>query len=399
MKYTSASVHQLKNRKGKPWQARLKYKDPTGKWKEISKMLPEAKGKKEAERIAREWQDEMNKTSQIVPSTPSKKRDRQTVQEVCEQYLQFQVAMGIIEKSTARTYSAQSAKRVYPYIGDILFLELDRVAIADWITKLSQEGLSQQYIYLNVSMVSRVYSYYQTIGEIFFNPFKQVKFSKPNSKRKTHLIKEQMDELVTAVHEDYVPEDKMYPAIFLAFYGGLRRQEICALRWNDVDFEGGTLTVSSAIGNMKGGNYTKTPKNNSSFRTFPMIPQLQEVLEEVYLAKQPKREWYVCGDKDNYMHLSTFSGNFSRFVKRHGLEDAYGKHVISHGLRHNLGAVGIRSEMDIASLALMMGHASRSMTLDIYGDANEDAKLVGAQKLSATFQREMDEAQGYEVSE
>jgi len=55
--------------------------------------------------------------------------------------------------------------------------------------------------------------------------------------------------------------------------------------------------------------------------------------------------------------------------------------------------------MDIASLALMMGHASRSMTLDIYGDANEDAKLVGAQKLSATFQREMDEAQGYEVSE
>ena len=48
MKYTTCNVQQLANRKGKPWQARAKYKDANGKWKEVSKMLPEAKGKKEA---------------------------------------------------------------------------------------------------------------------------------------------------------------------------------------------------------------------------------------------------------------------------------------------------------------------------------------------------------------
>ena len=399
MRYSSAHARQLKNRKGKPWQAVLRYKDPNGKWRDMTKMLPDAKGKRDAEKLAREWLDEMNDTAQRIPSTPQRRRDRQTVKEVCEQYLDYQIAMGEIEKSTARTYRAQAKKRTYPYIGDILFLELDRVAIADWITKLSKEGLSQQYIYLNVSMVSRVYSYYQNIGEIYVNPFKQVRYSKSRNKRKTHLTKEQMDELVTAIYEDYTPEDQMYPAIFLAFYAGLRRQEICGLRWNDVDLEGGTLTVSSAIGSMDGGNYTKTPKNESSFRTFPMIPQLQKVLEEVYEAQRPKRDWFVCGDKTNYMHLSTFSTKFSRFVKRHDLHDAYGKHVISHGLRHNLGATGIRSGMDIASLSLMFGHSSRSMTLDTYGDANEDAKLVAAEKLSATFQSEMDAAQGYTEEE
>ena len=49
MRYTTSNVRQLTNRKGKPWQARLKYKDSDGKWKELTKMLPEAeffKGKK-----------------------------------------------------------------------------------------------------------------------------------------------------------------------------------------------------------------------------------------------------------------------------------------------------------------------------------------------------------------
>ena len=41
MKYTTYYVKQLENRKGKPWQARAKYKDVYGKWKEVSKMLPE----------------------------------------------------------------------------------------------------------------------------------------------------------------------------------------------------------------------------------------------------------------------------------------------------------------------------------------------------------------------
>lgn len=51
MKYTTVIIRQI-DRKGKPGQARAKYKDVYAKWKEISKMLPEAKGKKKLT----EWQ-------------------------------------------------------------------------------------------------------------------------------------------------------------------------------------------------------------------------------------------------------------------------------------------------------------------------------------------------------
>ena len=56
-----------------------------------------------------------------------------------------------------------------------------------------------------------------------------------------------------------------------------------------------------------------------------------------------------------------------------------------HGLRHNFATVGIRAGMDIASLAIMMGHASRAMTLDTYGDANADALTLASEKLKDTF--------------
>lgn len=49
MKYTTVRVHQLEKRPGKPWQARAKYKDTDGKWKEVSKMLRDAKGIRSAQ--------------------------------------------------------------------------------------------------------------------------------------------------------------------------------------------------------------------------------------------------------------------------------------------------------------------------------------------------------------
>ena len=67
MKYTAVSIQQL-DRKGKPWQARAKYKDTQGKWKELSKMLPDAKGKREAQRIAKEWIDALNAEADLMPN-------------------------------------------------------------------------------------------------------------------------------------------------------------------------------------------------------------------------------------------------------------------------------------------------------------------------------------------
>lgn len=389
MKYTSASVKQMKDRKGKPWRATIQYKvfDENGKakWKQTTKMLPEAKGQREAKKMAIAWMDEMNR---IADNTASVDLDK-TVDVVVTKYLEYQLNSGELEKSTYTNTLYDYKKNVKPYLGDYNFATIDKTAINLWLTKLYNKGLSQNTIHTTFSRFKKVFNHYYETGELIKNPFQGVKTPKKGEAKVTHLTKEQMDEILNAVYLDYDAKDPMFAGILLAFYAGLRRGEIIGLRWRDIDFVRGTITVRSAVAiGGEGGAYTKPPKNKSSNRTFPMIPQLKDALQERYNVIKPKDHWFVCGDEEEFMAPTTFSHKFMEFRDNHNLEDAYGKKVVPHGLRHNLATVGIRSGMDIASLSLMMGHASRAMTLDTYGDANSDALQTASKKLGTTFRKD-----------
>ena len=386
MKYTSWSVRQLEKRKNKPWQARLKYKDAvTGSWKETSKMLPDTvKGKREAKKLAEAWFDEMNEAASLSPNIEVDK----TVEDMVLQFMQYQRTTGAIELSTYVMQLDTVKHHISGYIGDISFATLDRTAINAWLTKLYAKGLSQYTISRSFNVVRKVYNYYYNIGELTRNPFSGVKNPQHPKPKVTHLTAEQMDDYLTAVYSEYNPEDAFFAAALLLFYSGLRRGEVCGLRWRDVDLKNGTLSVETAIGigDKDTPTYTKQPKNVYSIRTFPMVPQLTDALQMRYDAINPQPQWFVYGHEDgSYFHPATLNYVFKHFAIRNNLVDAYGKRLTPHMLRHNLGAVGIRSEMDIASLSRMFGHASRAMTLDTYGDATKDAMLVASDKLGKKF--------------
>ena len=379
MKYTTVNVQQLTNRKGKPWQARAKYKDVYGKWKEVSKMLPEAKGKKEAMRIAKEWLDQLNAEADLMPNAGKAK----TVDEIYKEYLLHQVSTGEIERSTYSNSLYSYNKYIKPYLGDYVFASVDKTVLSGWLTKLYQAGLSQNTIHTTYARLKKVYNYFYNNGELLKDPFKGVKMPKKGEPKVTHLTKEQMDDVRSAVYDNYDAKDPMYVGILLAFLAGLRRGEICGLRWNDIDFYRHTITVRSAVGvsNGKDGDYTKNPKNKTSNRTLPIMPELEDALLKRKALIVPLDSWYVIGEQEQFMRPQQYNRLFSEFVDRNNLVDAYGKKIVPHGLRHNFATVGIQSGMDIASLALMMGHASRAMTLDTYGDANADALALASVKL------------------
>ena len=384
MKYTSFHVRQLDDRKGKPWQARLKYKDGNGKWKETAKMLPDATGKREATRQAKELFDKLNAEADLMPNVGKEK----TIDQIYKEYLKNQLDTGEIEKSTYSNSLYSYNKYIKPYLGDYLFASIDKVVLNGWITQLYQLGLSQNTIHTTYARLKKVYNYFYNNGELLKDPFKGVKMPKKGEAKITHLTNEQMDNVLSAVYLDYEPKDPMYVGILLVFYAGLRRGEICGLRWNDIDFYKHTITVRSAVGvssRETSGDYTKSPKNKSSNRTFPMLPQLEQALKERKALIDPQDNWFVIGEQEQFMRPQHYNRLFSEFVERHNLVDAYGKKIVPHGLRHNFATVGIRAGMDIASLALMMGHASRAMTLDTYGDANADALTLASEKLKDTF--------------
>lgn len=239
MKYTTVNVQQLKQRRGKPWQARAKYKDAFGKWKEVSKMLPEAKGKKEAQRMANEWLEQLNAEADLMPNAGKTK----TVDDIYNEYLNHQLNKGEIERSTYSNSAYSYKKYIKPYLGDYIFATVDKTVINSWLTKLYQAGLSQNTIHTTYARLKKVYNYFYNNGELLKDPFKGVKMPKKGDTKVTHLTNEQMDNVLTAVYLDYEPQEPMYVGILLAFYAGLRRGEICGLRWNDIDFYKHTITV------------------------------------------------------------------------------------------------------------------------------------------------------------
>ena len=165
-----------------------------------------------------------------------------------------------------------------------MFATIDNTVINSWLTKLYQLGLSQNTIHTTYARLKKVYNYFYNNGELLKDPFKGVKMPKKGDTKVTHLTNEQMDNVLESVYLDYEPQDPMYVGILLAFYAGLRRGEICGLRWNDIDFYKHTIRIRSAVGvsNIQGlKDYTKNPKNKSSSRTFPMLPQLEQALKAV----------------------------------------------------------------------------------------------------------------------
>lgn len=388
MKYTSVIVRQLADRKGKPWQARAKYKDPVdNKWKETSKVMRGAKGKKEATRMAEEWVNTLNEQAELMPSIEK----AYTVDETVRGYLKHQLDIGEIERSTYSNSIASHRKYIEPYLGDNVFSTVDKVVLSGWLTKLYELGLSQNTIHTTYARLKKVYNYYYNNGELLRDPFKGVKMPKKGQAKITHLTTEQMNEILTATYMDFEPDEPMYVGILLALFTGLRRGEICGLRWNDIDFNRGTITVRSAVGVCNGdskGDYTKSPKNRSSNRIVPMIQQLEEALRQRKEIIQPENSWFVIGDGEQFMRPQQYNRLFSDFAERNNLVDAYGNKIAPHGLRHNFATVGINAGMDIASLSTIMGHTSRAMTLDTYGDASADALALAGTKLKEKFKQE-----------
>ena len=383
MIYTSYSTREVKKKKGRVWQARLSYKDPaSGKWKKTEKFLPEAKGKREANTMAKELMDRLNSesnTTEVVNDT------YRTISEVFERYIDYQLKNGLIERSTHHLQELAFKKNIEPYLGNVVFNTLDRNLIIDWQTRLNNRGIQQATIYSNAKILKKLYNHYKIIGEIDRNPFDTIKIQKDSKPRITHMTEEQMNDYVADVYLEFEPEDKMFAACLLLYYLGLRRGECCALRWRNIDWKNKIIHIDSAIGVCEGGNYTKHPKNTSSIRKIPMIPQVEQFLTQRYNAINPEPHWFVCGDGEHFYRTRSLNKRFHDFVRRYNLVDAYGNYLTPHSLRHNLGTVGINSGMDIASLSAMLGHASKAMTLDVYGDSDTDAKIVASNKLSQKF--------------
>jgi integrase len=161
-------------------------------------------------------------------------------------------------------------------------------------------------------------------------------------------------------------------AIYLtAAFTGLRREELVALRWRDVDFGGSYIRVTASYG--EGG--LSTPKSGK-VRSVPMAPAVAEAL-----ARLAQRDVNTDGDDlvfrgvaGGYIDASALYRRYKRALRAAGLRD-----LRFHDLRHTFGTRMI-GRASILQVKEWMGHADVDTTMKYlhYAPKSTDAALVAA---------------------
>ena len=167
---------------------------------------------------------------------------------------------------------------------------------------------------------------------------------------------------------------------------GLRRGELMALQWDDLDFDTGVLTVNKQVYEVNGKLQLSVPKTKASIRKLLLPPGVVEVLRE-YRSRVDSRWLFPSPVKED----TPLSPGVARKRLQIILQRAGCKRIRFHDLRHTFATLALENGMDVKTLSAMLGHVSAATTLDIYTHITEDMQAEAAAKI--------DRGLGHEVQE
>ncbi len=177
---------------------------------------------------------------------------------------------------------------------------------------------------------------------------------------------------------------------YLLVYTGARRGEIGGLYWSDVDFDKKTITISKAVSSARGGQYIKEPKTSSGVRKIAVAEEALEELklwrdEQTKLREETGTKYIFTQKNGELMSLATPTHKMLEVIKyynRSCKEDERLPEIHLHDLRHTHASLLLGAGADIATVSHRLGHASTSITLDIYTHALPENDRSAAEIIS-----------------
>lgn len=169
------------------------------------------------------------------------------------------------------------------------------------------------------------------------NPVKAVKLLREANTRVRFLTDDEETRLLNACPLS------LRPLVIAALHTGFRRGELLSLRWCDIDFENGLVTVEAS--------YTK----NGERRSVPMSRTLCAVLEGLRQQRSECEHVFRTRRGGRYVSAGT---TFKAAVKRAGLSNFH-----FHDLRHTFASRLVMGGQDIRTVQELLGHKSITMTL------------------------------------
>jgi integrase len=294
----------------------------------------------------------------------------------------FERKTSLIEESTRISYEGILNNHLIPYFGKANLSEIKKINIKNFANdKVKDRELSLKTIRNILVVLHEVLGEAEDDGLIANNPYpskinKQLKrgiqLSKENDEIKNqkvdHLEKDEIHVFLNAC-QDQKEEPQNYPLFYIAIFTGVRRGELLALKWGDIDWNKKIIKVQRSLYK----NRFKAPKTENSVRDIDVDNYLLDILKQHKVRQDEIRlkigkEWnsndlIFCQkdgnplDADNLYHR-----DFHRVLKRAGL-----RQIRIHDLRHTFASILITANHNIKYMQEQMGHASIQTTMDRYG--------------------------------
>ena len=288
-----------------------------------------------------------------------------------------------IKQSTFNKYNNLLASYILPYLGDIDIHDLAVDKLYECCNYLLQKGgkkgtgLSAKTVSDALSLIRRIVCYAGSLGYNSVCTGKEFSINQP-SKGINVLTQSEQDILCRYL---YNHQSERNLGILLCLFTGLRIGELCALEWNDISLENGTIYIHKNIQRIqvKDGSKRKTavvittPKSQCSIRTIPIPDFIISILKSADI----ERQGYLLTGNKNCLEPRTMENHFHKV-----LDVASIRKVNFHTLRHTFATRCIEVGFDIKSLSEILGHANVNITLNRYVHPSFQIKKENMERLS-----------------
>jgi len=308
------------------------------------------------------------------------------------------IASGISEKvrqSTANGYIDIYTRYLKPFLGHRRITDIDVNEIDARLAHLKQVGLSASTRRKARQTCNTLYRYAIRKRFAIANPVSesQMPASEPGAPTQ---VQPPLSLLEAKQYLDYFRETELDVFIHLALHTGMRRGEIIGLNWSDISFEDNTISIKRSAkettskrsdGTSRTELVLNPPKTSHSRRKIPMEPAVISAVkrQQNIQRKQKLKAGEVWVDTDAVFttELGTRiypSNMYKRYVS-HVAKSSL-RYVRIHDLRHTVAVLGLDAEIPIEEISRLLGHASISVTIDIYGKSVQSLVDRGAKGIA-----------------
>ena len=172
------------------------------------------------------------------------------------------------------------------------------------------------------------------------------------------------------------------PMFYLELVSGIRKGELVALRWEDLDAEHRTISVSKqALGGLGEELVVNRPKTENSIRQISIPQEAVDLLVREH-EKHPENPYIFPSPLTGGMYHPDSVVNLHKKI----LKDAGLDHIRFHDLRHTYAVLAIKSGDDIKTVQENLGHATAAFTLDVYGHVTDQMRKDSADRMEQVIQ-------------